>query len=208
MTDHDDLIKELGTALKVQPSTAFADGVRARIDRSKARITQMWWGLAAAATVGFAVMALWRPSHEVPAPVTTIASEPAPRATPALAPVTAPIPSVGGRVFRPGDTPTLRSVSRSGKASVVRVAATTDAEPRLEVITNQGEVLRQLWADVRGRTLVLAEVEPIVDGLSPKPIEVNPVEVRPIVVNEIGKEPVPAGASPIIRRANATKETK
>ena len=196
MTDHDDLLNELDTALRVEPSRAFADGVRAKVRRSQVRTTQMWWGLAAAATVGFAVMTLWRPTHEVPAPVTTSASVPAPSATPALAPFTAPISSVGGRVFRPG------------KPSVAQMATTATSEPRLEVITNQPAVLRQLWADARGRRLEMVEADPAVDGMSPKPIVVNPIEVRPIVVNEIGKEPGPGGASPIIRRVNATKETK
>jgi hypothetical protein len=184
MTDHDDLLNEIGTALKPEPSRDFADGVRARIRKSQLRTTQMWWGLAAAATVTLAVMTLWRPASEAPTQVA------AAQVTAVQAPVSDPGQlSNGGRVSDEGRVSNGGRVSRRGNAAVVRVAATTDSEPPLEVITNQGEVLRQLWADVRGSTLVMAEASQAVEDLSPKPIEVNPIEVRPIVVSEIGPPP-------------------
>ncbi len=196
MTDHDpdrdDVLKELDAALQVEPSRAFADGVRARVNRSQTVNRTMWWGLAAAASVGLATMALWRPAVE--APVQVVA-----------APVQATLPvvskaapmrerTVGGRVFRPGNT--------------VRLARTASSEPRLEVITNQGAVLQEIWADYQGRPLAIAVGEPVVEGMATKPIVVDPIVVPPIVVSEIGKGPGPAGATPVIRRADATKETR
>ena len=80
----DDVLKQLDDALNVEPSRGFADGVRARVSRTHVRATQMWWGLAAAATVGLAVMTLWRPTPEATVQVAQV--------TPATteAPTTAP----------------------------------------------------------------------------------------------------------------------
>ena len=204
MTDRDDLLKELGTALKVEPSSQFANGVRSRVQKSQARTTQMWWGLAAAAAIGLAVMTLSRPSHEVAPQIATTnpvqAAVPAPAPTAGVAKPT-PAPAVGGRVFRPGTSPI------AGPA-VVRAAASETSEPRLEVITNQGALLREMWSVV-GARLPLIEME-ATDATGQEAatgVVVNPLVVPPIVVNEIGKEPA-GGGNPIIRRANATRETK
>ena len=207
MTDHDpdqdDVLKELDAALQVEPSRAFADGVRARVTQSRARTTQMWWGLAAAASVTLAAVVLWRPATYAPAndaPVKVAVAPP--QATVPAVPSKAPESVVA---MAPVATPAVaRRRATATRAAVAAIAS----EPRLEVITNQGAVLRQLWADYRGRTLVVADAGPIVDGLAPKPITVGDIVVAPIVVVEMGKEPVPAGATPIIRRANATKETR
>lgn len=202
--DHDDVLKELDAALDVEPSGAFADGVRAWVTRSHTRNRNMWLGLAAAASLGLATMALWRPSVEAPA---MMAVAPAQASAPAVAsaqsdrvvPDTALMPIQGQPVAKVARTTVAR-------AAVLTTSASTG--PRLEVITNQGAVLRQLWADYQGRPLVVAEGEPVVEGLSTKAIAVETIEVRLLVVSEIGKEPGPAGATPIIRRANATKETR
>ena len=215
MTDHDpdrdeaalaapavenDALKDLDAALQVEPSRAFADGVRARVNRSRANATRVWWGLAAAASVGLVIVALWRPSHEGPGQVATASVQvpaPAPEAAPAIA-KPAPEPAIGGRVFRPG------------KTSVVRVAANTTSEPRLEVITNQGAILRELWAPYEKQSMV----EAVVDGPAPKvdttlkPLMVDPIVVPPIVLTEIGKPAGSGGATPVIRRIEATRETR
>jgi len=208
MTDHvgNDVLKELDAALRVEPSRAFADGVRARIDRSRTNTARMWWGLAAAASIGLATLAVWRPatgSAPNDAPV-QVAVAPAPATAPTV-PARAPEGVVAMAPAAPGVPP---AVTRR-QATVARAPETAMAsEPRLEVITNQGAVLRQLWADYQGRPLVLSESESVVEELSTKPIEVDPIVVRPIVVSEMGKEPGPAGATPVIRRVEATKETK
>lgn len=200
MTDHDpnhdDVLKELDAALDVEPSRAFADGVRARLHRSHVSSTRMWWGLAAAASVGLATLALWRPTVEAPVMV-------------AVAPAQAPAPVVPAKAPEAvvAVSPSSPRVAQR-EPQVVRVAVQTTSEPRLEVITNQGAVLRELWADYQGRPLVVAEAGQVVDGMETKPIAVDPLVVRPIVVSEIGKEAGPAGATPIIRRANATRETR
>ena len=203
--DHDDALIELDAALQVEPSRAFADGVRARVNRSRTNTARVWWGLAAAASIGLATMALWRPSVEAPVQVAA-----APVHAPApVAPKTTPdlVTTLGGRVFRPGNASAGDRVSRLVAPPVVRVTSNEASEPRLEVLTNQGAVLQAIWADYRGRSLVIAEGAPTVESPAPE-IIVNPVVVAPIVVGEIGKEQRPAGATPVIRRASATRETK
>ena len=200
--DHDDVLKELDAALQVEPSRAFADGVRARVNRSRTKTTRVWWGLAAAASVGLATMTLWRPSVETPSVQVPAMVSIAP--TQATAPV---VPNKAPETVAVVQRPAPSVVRR--EATVARATVTTVAsEPRLEVITNQGAVLRQLWADYQGRPLVIAEGEAVAEELSAKPIAVDPIVVQPIVVSEIGKEPGPAGATPIIRRVGATRETK
>lgn len=202
-TDDDTVLKELDAALQVEPSRAFADGVRTRVNRSRINTTRVWWGLAAAASIVLATVSVWRTStgssaNDAPAQV-------------AVAPIQATAPAVPSKApesvvaVAPVSSPAVRRRERA----IQRVAvATTSSEPRLEVITNQGAVLRALWADYRGRPLVLAEAAPVVDSQATAAIVVNPIEVRPIVVSEIGKEPGPAGATPVIRRADATKEAR
>jgi hypothetical protein len=205
MTDHhlddDDVLKDLDAALRVEPSRAFAEGVRARVTRSHIATRNMWWGLAAAASVGLATMAVWRPAVEVPATL-QVASHPA---AVTAEPTSVPVPTATPErtVVRAVAAPMLQQAT-----PIVSVTADATSEPRLEVITNQGAVLRALWDDYRGRPMVIAEVAPAVDGLAPKLITVGEIVVAPIVVVEMGTEPVPAGGTPIIRRANATKETR
>ena len=71
MTDHDtdDILSELDAALSVEPSRKFADGVRTKVRQSQMRTTHVWWGLAAAAGISFAVVAFWRPATETPASI-------------------------------------------------------------------------------------------------------------------------------------------
>jgi len=204
MTDHDpdqdNVLKELVAALQVEPSRAFADGVRARVNRSRTTSTRVWLGLAAAASIGLATMALWRPSVDAPAMVSAAPTQASAPAIPSKAPESVAV--------APRPTAAPPPVARR-EATIARPTVTTVAsEPRLEVITNQGAVLRALWADYGNRPLVIAEAVPVVDSQATAAIVVNPIEVRPIVVSEIGKEPGPTGATPIIRRADATRETR
>jgi len=198
MTDHDDVLKELRAALQVEPSRDFASGVRARVRKSKARTNLAWWSLAAAACVGLATAALWRPTIQTSAPtVATTQPTLVPSNSATMASDARSVPVLGG--------------SAVARTPVARTAAAS--EPRLEVITNQAAVLRQLWAGVNPAALVetiaegavpvpVAEVKPIA------PIVLDPIVVTPILVTEIGKDSGAAGATPVIRRVDATKETR
>jgi hypothetical protein len=201
MTDHDDdLLRQLDAALQVEPSRDFADGVRARVNHSRINNTRAWWGLAAAASVGLAMIALWRPSVETPVKV-------------AVAPTQATAPAIPSKAPESvvATAPATPLVTRR-EATAARVVVRTPAsEPRLEVITNQRALLRELWTVVGTGAMVEAVLEaPIpVTPAEVKPIAPivwDPIVVTPIVMTEFGKEPGREGATPVIRRANATND--
>lgn len=205
MTENDDVLMDLKTALRAEPSREFAAGVRSRVNRSRVLARRMWWGLAAAATVTLATVALWQPAVDEPA-VEAVVSDRATVPTPAAF---TPAPSaVQERVV--ANTTAPRSVRRATR--VVSVASDTPFEPRLEVLTNQPAVLRKLWAGYSTKTLLETPVE-VETPATPAPmkplapVRVDPIVVVPIVVSEL----VPAGRSggvPVIRRIEATKETR
>jgi hypothetical protein len=207
MTDHDDVLGELQTALNVEPSPAFAEGVRTRVMTSRAWARGVWWGFAAAASVALAAVLWWRPSVttlEV-APVTVVQSE-----APQRAPVAAPQPSV----VLPPPVAVMARAPRATTAS----AAMPASEPRLEVITNQGAILRELWAGIGAQVMeevVSERVEPEAMTLMPPlpaitvdRIVVTPIVVPPIVVGELGSTGDRGSTAPVIRRERATGETK
>lgn len=198
MTEHDELMAELGAALDVEPSPAFAAGVRARIDQRRQRAWWMWGGVAAACATVAAVIAMQPASVPSPAPVTiATASVEAPGAERPTA-LTAPtversVPAAVPNVVEPHHA---RASTAPGAALVARVES---AEPKLEVITNQPALLRELW---QGR--VLGTVEPVATLESPGavPVEVQSVEVEPIAVPKIVVDEF------VIRRVSAVKEQR
>ncbi len=178
MTNHDDELAELTAALEVTPPASFAEGVRARVARSRARTRQRWWGLAAAATVALATVVMWRPA----APVTEVAT------TAMVAPV---IPAADiQRAAEPATAERVASAVPASRAAARLVSVrpeTTPAEPALVVMTNQPALLRALWADFDGKNVSLVQVEAVstsADGMT-KPIAVEPIVVAPIVVAPI-----------------------
>ena len=202
--DHDNVLKELDAALQVEPSRAFADGVRARVNRTRTNTARVWRGLAAAAGIGLATLALWRPAPEPTsvAAVTQVTVAPITQPTATASPVTTPPSLVAA---------SQRAVSRGERIVTPVVATASASEPRLEVITNQRTLLRELWAGVGTGAMVetaveatpvtAAEVKPIT------PIVWDPIVVPPIVVTEVGRVPGSSG-TPVIRRMTATKETR
>ncbi len=200
MTERSDELAELGAALDVTPPASFAGGVRARVARSRARTRQMWWGLAAAASVTLAVVMMWRPSADVPTGE-TFASAPA---------VSVPVPAtIADAEASSGTLGRVASVRRVVTRSDAVPQPTTQTQPRLEVITNQASVLRGLWADVNGQKLTLVLVDAVAaPGSGMTPIVVEPIVVAPIVVIELGSNWGRGGATPIIRRVDAAGETK
>jgi hypothetical protein len=201
VTDHDDFLKDLDAALRVEPSPAFAGGVLHKVGRAHDRNRNMWLGLAAAAAISLTTVALWRPADEPVAIVT--AHNAAPSAPPSASPT--PVGTNHGFVVL---AKTPRSARRVAPLTTTSSAPSGASEPRLEVFSNQGAVLRALWADARGQQLPVINASEAAVLPAVAAIEVNPIVVPPIVVAELGKEPGPAGATPIIRRAGATKETR
>lgn len=177
MTDHDELLTEVGAALQVEPSAAFAPSVRARVDALRRRSRWMWFSIAAACA-SVAVVVLWRPSTGPvmvkSEPKTVVAAHVV--VTPPSAP--APEPSSAPRQAQPSRRPAI--------ASPVATTATAFVEPRLEVITNQPALLRELWhGRVSGAVVAAADTTAATSSeLIVKPIEVEPIVVPLIVVNE------------------------
>ena len=214
MTNHDDELAELTAALDVTPPASFAVGVRARVARSRARTRQMWWGLAAAATVTLATVVMWRPAAPVTEVATTALATPAAPAAPEIERPIAPAPDV--RVA--SASPAVNRVANATARPTARrreVASADSAEPPLVVMTNQPALLRALWADFDGKNVSLVQVEAVstsADGMTKpiavEPIVVAPIVVAPIVVGDLGTVGGRAGATPAIRRVDAARETK
>lgn len=199
MTDSDDVLTEIGSGLDLEPSVEFAVGVHERVRRARRRTARVRWALAVAASLGVVAVLGWRPSVRPPEKLAF-----APEAAPAVAPV-AVKPAIGV----PDHAAKPRAPQPRVQATLAAVAAT---EPHLEVITNQGEVLRALWADYRGKPVGLVVTDADADASTfAAPIVIEPIVVPSIVVKNIGGEPdQPASRSvvPNIRRDNATKEMK
>jgi len=226
MTDRDDVLRELGEALNVEPSSEFAEGVRARVSRSRVRSRHMWWGLAAAASVTLAATLVWRQPADVP--VSSASSQPTGVRREAVVPhlrTSAPADSRTPELQDPRTpglqdlrTPGPRQASAPLRTSGPRDLGTSGPQNvRLVVITNQGAILRELWAEYGAQALVETAVEraePValaaVPGEiePPPPIEVAPIVVAPIVVSELGSAGERGGAGPVIRRYDATRETR
>jgi hypothetical protein len=106
-----------------------------------------------------------------------------------VAPVSQPSPSATARATRRTATP----LAASGQ----------QANDKLEVITDQPAVYRQLWAAAAAATVVQAANLPV----EVRDVAVSAVEVGPVVVQWLVEPPVSgAGAAPTIRRVSADAE--
>ena len=183
--DTNDAFEHLRAELAaVEPSGAFAAEVRTRVDARSGAGFRLRFALATA-TVAIAAVAggaywLQRGSAVAPAPIQAVAQS---VPVPAVEPVVTPVPSV----------PAPRT-ARAARPVAEAVSATAPAGPFLEVITNQPEMLRRVWAGINGgvaRTGLPANefVE----------IAVAPIVVDAIVVPKIGP-PGGGGLTPEARR--------
>lgn len=195
----------------IAPSPEFAVRVRQGIEEAQAARAASWWRFsnwrvmvpaAAAAVVVLAI--LLRPdtsrveqatAQVTPAPVGPVAAQLANDAAPGHAQRTSPNPVVR--------RPQPRVTTPRPVASTAR-AATTLADPFLEVMTNQPAILRANRALIRAASE--ARETPVVAIAETNPeIVVAPVEVSPIVVKWM-VEPPPSpssGGAPVIRRVTA-----
>ena len=167
-----DPIHELRAELMaVEPSPAFAPGVRQRIAVQSGVDLRLQFALALA-TVAVAVVAggaywlrLERPDA-APAAAAPVAQSIAPQVEPSSR-VTA-VPTV---------RPTRRAPAPA-EAAEASAAALTDSGPSLEILTNQPAIIRRL------RSAVLASTEVKVSEPADV-IEIPEIVVAPIVVNEV-----------------------
>jgi hypothetical protein len=167
--ESDDVLREIRAELMaVEPSPAFAAGVRARVERPSDASSFLRWVLAAATVVVVAGGGYWLvPGEDAPV-IAVTDTVPPPVVGPGL-PTMAP--------------PAARNARRNaGVHPVVGETATVAASgPDLTVITDQPEAIRRLWAQ--------AAAEVSRRGLLPgesTEITVAPIVVGPIVVPVIG----------------------
>jgi len=189
----DDVLKDLETALSVTPSPRFAEGVRARIaaDSTRRRMSPVWAAVGLAAAAGIALMVITRQEAYPTAP-------PSNGSTPAVAEAQPVAPVVP----RSAEPVAPRASAPHETRRVVPVQAS--AEPALEVISDQRDVLRRLWArvapapelkQVDARTAVATPDgdAPIVTEAVTAPVTITPVIVKPL--GEGGERP----EAPVIR---------
>jgi len=94
----------------------------------------------------------------------------------------------------------MRAAQRTAASAA---ASVRQADDKLEVITYQPAVYRQLWAAAAGAQVVDVAELPV----EVREIAIAPVEVGPVVVKWFIEPPVPSGgAVPEIRRVSAVAE--
>ena len=177
----DDVLNDLEAALAVTPSPEFADGVRARLRGESAR-RRTWpvWGIGGlAAAAAFALVFL---THQ--------------QSRPGLQPPAGEAPQVADAAratSSPSVAPAEQAVRRVTPQRQQRRAASLPApvEPVLEVISNQGEMLRRMWArvtpsgalkevDAPGAEQLLGGNAAIVSDAVTAPVAIAPVVVKPL----------------------------
>ena len=170
--DREDAFEQLRAELAaVEPSPGFAAGVRTRVDARSGAGFRLPFALATATVAIAAVVggAYWlqRGSAVAPGPIQAVAQS---VAVPAVEPVVTPAPTL----------PAPRR-ARAARPVAEAVAAAAPAGPFLEVITNQPEMLRRVWASVEGG---VARAGLPADEFAE--LTVAPVLVDAIVVPRIG----------------------
>jgi hypothetical protein len=139
MENHDAFEQLRAELAAVEPSPAFAAGVRARIE-SPGRVSFRWQPALAFAAVAMLVVAggaYLLPQRSVVTPIADIAVA---TVTVPTQPGTVPVPTVAAP----------RRVPVVARGVAPRVTAEATPGPYLEVITNQPEMLRRVWAGIAG----------------------------------------------------------
>ncbi len=169
--------------MAIEPSPAFAAGVRARVEARSGAGFRWQFALATGAVAAAAVVggAYWlRPGSAVapsPAPVIAQSVE-----APAAAPAVSAMPTVQ-------PVRQMRETQVGAQPVAEPVAVATSTGPFLEVITNQPEMIRRVWASVEGGvTRAGLPADEFAE------ITVAPIRVDAIVVPRIG----PAGGGGLV----------
>jgi len=204
----EDVIESIGVELsELSVSPEFAVRVRQQIEAAPARsrwfrVFDWRWAVpvaAAAAIVAFALTRATAPTTGGADPAVVQARGPEPHIP--QAPQVPQAPSVtsgppSASVSEPPQTAAARATDRTTTSAA---ASVQQADDKLEVITNQPAILRQLWASV-------TRVEVAETPLETRELVIVPVEVTPVAVQWL-VEPLPSGGvTPIIRRVSADAE--
>ena len=180
----DDLLKEIGDALRVDPSPSFAAGVRTRIAKESGhrRGWLMWFGWAGAAAAVAAGIAVFSMSRRVefaaPGPVSppVVAKAETPVAPQVETRVVAPVEAAGVTLPEPNAVISTRALRRDARPAAAVVVFPSDERQALD------RLLRSLQA---GRAFVppsASAIDPVTGELLPLP----PVEIPPLFPDEDG----------------------
>ena len=188
--ERDDLLKEIGDALRIEPSPSFAAGVRTRIANEPASRRAwmtwfMWGGAASAVATMVAVFAMSRPVER---------AEPMPTTTPVVA----------GTATVVAHPPSSETATPRPIAETATLAAVVPREPKLPrpVATKSVEVVfptderRALDGLLRNLRLGRAFVPPapsLTDPITGELLPLPPVEIPPIFPDEDGTGRVRTG---------------
>ena len=197
--ERDDLLKEIGDALNVEPSPAFAAGVRTRIaNESGGRrgwMTWFIWGGAASAAAAVAVLAMSRPVTRVTLP---------PAATPVVVQAETPVAAtkrpavIQNEPARAARLAGMRTLSSAGAS----VSAGAD-EPLVQI--DKRTSLDRIWQTAL--RISVAAVEP--PATMPVPVEISAIlplpelkelAVAPLVVAAIETSTSTPGGGSGVRR--------
>ncbi|GMV23649.1 MAG: hypothetical protein AMXMBFR57_35980 [Acidimicrobiia bacterium] len=191
MTTHDDeLLKEIGALLDVEPSRTFDAGVRARLVAQRQRRTWLY-GVVLCGTAAAAVMFAVTSSTTLPTPTgVSVASTPvAPNETPGVVP-------------EPPSAVAAPSPPRAVRLAPVLVAT----EPARPVVTSQMALLRELWSQVDSPA-VLTETPVAIPAPVMEDVFVPAVVVEPVVL-PVSTDVERPTLLPIIRRAVAAPQSR
>jgi hypothetical protein len=187
--------------IDLSPSPGFAMGVRQRIEEDRERRSAWWpmsgwrWMVPIGGASAVLLIAMTLSGTDVPAPAIQRATAPPRAQQPPARPAEPDAPS------RTTMTRTATSSTRHppiGGASDAR-----DAFP--EVISNQAEVIRALWAQA---TIPVVTESTASIPVEPGEIVVPALEVKPIVVKLLFEPPPSEGGFPIIRRVAAAEAVR
>lgn len=162
----------------IEPSAAFAAGVRARVAAESApRVKLIWLGMAATATFGVAV-AVWSWGTATTAPV-----------IPAAAPAVASAPDLPVPTVSPAPPIEPVRVTRAVRRAPRVAAAVAPAESRLEVLVPPDEAIaiRQLLLSQRRGHGVVPPVSAMQVTIEKLP-EIRALEIAPIQIPRLSGE--------------------
>lgn len=182
--ERDDLLKEIGDALRVEPSPSFAAGVRTRIASESSHrrgwLTWFAWaGTAAAVATGIAIFSISRRvEFAAPAPPTpaVVAKVETPVVASVEPPAAAEVVTAGVGLSQPTIATAGRASRRGGQTAEVAMVFPSDERRALD------SLLRGLRA---GRAFVppaASQIDPVTGELLPLP----PVEIPPLFPDEDG----------------------
>lgn len=202
MTDErDDLLREIGEALSIEPSPAFAAGVRERIAAEPTSIWRrrgLWLGAGAASLMATAAVALLlmpvsprgRIETAPQGPPTVAGSMPSTGSLVASSPAAPTTEPLAGEVQR-----ATRSARRNTPQSLAATATDSGAPRHLEVLipSDEAVALRRLLSAMKGGRTQVAPARVAIDPDTGDLLPLEDIVIPPITIGTLGDREVAGG---------------